>query len=200
MTQEEWNDWQKKQIEDPRWKEFRKRILRRDHYVCRICGKGLKEVECLHIHHLYYIVEEGKQKDYWSYPSDAVVTLCPECHTKEHDIVSSGVSDEIQNLKKCGITFSEIKSILTNYKESIRKVKEITSDDVSTIRICNVRWKTKLSKRAVNILENNAIYTLGDLLRYKDSGYLIEDMVGRKAYNAISRLMNEYGLYIKFGI
>ena len=200
MTQEEWNNWQKKQLEDPRWKEFRRRILRRDHYVCRICGKGLKEVGSLHVHHLYYLTEDGQQKDYWSYPSNAVVTLCPECHAKEHDIISSGVSDEIQSLKKCGVMFAEIKTVLANYKETVCKVKDINSSDVSVIGICNVRWKTKISKRAVNILEKNAIFTLGDLMVFKDSGYLLEDMVGRKAYNAIIRLMNEYGLYIKFGI
>lgn len=200
MTQKEWCIWRDSQLKDSRWKVFRNRILRRDRYSCRVCGKKAKEVGVLHVHHLYYICDDGEPRAYWCYPDNAVVTLCPECHTKEHDINSSGLYDEIQNLKRCGITFSEIIKVLSDYKETVIKANEEASGHELHLEICKVAWKARLSKRAVNILSKNGINTLFDLNKYKDNGYLIKEMIGPKAYNSACKLMNEYGLYIKFGI
>lgn len=64
-----------------------------------------KTIECydhaifLHIHHKFYVIENGKMIPPWHYKSDDLMTLCSECHTKLHkdEIVTvfERVNDEL---------------------------------------------------------------------------------------------------------
>ncbi len=66
-----------KLLKHPLWKKKREMILERDKFKCTECGA----TEDLHIHHLYYY----KTKiDPWTYPDDALVTLCQLCHGSWH--------------------------------------------------------------------------------------------------------------------
>lgn len=58
------------------WKDRRKKILKLDNNTCIGCNS----TKNLCIHHLYY---EGGKKP-WNYPNKCLVTLCNECHYKEH--------------------------------------------------------------------------------------------------------------------
>lgn len=74
MTSEEY----KKALLDPRWIKLRAEIVKRDKYTCRKC----KKTNCLlHVHHKYYL----KDKMPWEVPTRWLISLCEECHTKEHE-------------------------------------------------------------------------------------------------------------------
>jgi len=69
---------------DPRWREKRKRILKRDNYKCQICHSK----ENLEIHHRLYLFSRRKQRMHfpWEYPDRLLVTLCESCHQKGHKV------------------------------------------------------------------------------------------------------------------
>lgn len=64
-------------LKDPRWDKKRKQILRRDGCQCRKCH--IQNVP-IHVHHIYYI---GTRKP-WEAPDQYLISLCKECHDKEH--------------------------------------------------------------------------------------------------------------------
>mgnify|MGYP006276793303 CR=1 FL=1 len=60
----------------PEWDSKRKKILKRDGFKCRECGRSNVE---LHVHHLKY-----GEKTAWDVPDDWLITLCDEHHKQEH--------------------------------------------------------------------------------------------------------------------
>lgn len=68
--------WEK--LKDPRWQRKRLEIMQRDDFACSIC---YTDSETLNVHHQWY--ERGL--DPWEYDDCALVTLCAECHKREHD-------------------------------------------------------------------------------------------------------------------
>ena len=63
-----------------KWKELRKKILKRDNYQCVICGAKHSSKNKLVVHHIYPIS---------SFPEFAIeewnlVTVCEKCHKKLH--------------------------------------------------------------------------------------------------------------------
>lgn len=62
---------------DPRWQKLRLQILERDGWACRIC---FSDSLTLHVHHAIY--SDGEP---WGVPASWLVTLCFECHEKEHE-------------------------------------------------------------------------------------------------------------------
>lgn len=52
------------------------RVLVRDQYQCRNCGKG--GINQLHVHHVVYRSQGGKDTE------DNLVTLCQNCHVRVH--------------------------------------------------------------------------------------------------------------------
>ena len=70
-------------LDTTQWKAKRKEILERDNYTCQHCGKN----NCaLQVHHKYYNkYPDNSKPPPWDYPNDALITLCDECHTKEHE-------------------------------------------------------------------------------------------------------------------
>ena len=67
-------------LKDWRWKERRTEILERDDYTCQRCYASRWDDVLLNVHHKYYI--EGCMP--WEYPDDALITLCEDCHKREH--------------------------------------------------------------------------------------------------------------------
>lgn len=66
----------KEQLTDSRWLQKKTEILVRDNYTCQKCGAQSH----LNVHHLSY--EKGKLA--WEYPNEQLITLCEQCHAKEH--------------------------------------------------------------------------------------------------------------------
>jgi len=67
----------KEQYLHPNWQKMRLHIFKRDNYKCIDCGSIDKT---LHAHHLKY----AKDKFIWECPIWYLVTLCEDCHSKEH--------------------------------------------------------------------------------------------------------------------
>lgn len=67
----------KEQMNDPRWVERSREIMKRDNFTCQLCGKSHTK---LNVHHIRYI----KGKDYWDYPDELLMTVCETCHQKIH--------------------------------------------------------------------------------------------------------------------
>lgn len=66
----------RKMLNDVRWSQRRREIMRRDGFRCRRCGaKGR-----LNVHHRHYVY--GRQP--WQYPDSNLVTLCERCHRRVH--------------------------------------------------------------------------------------------------------------------
>jgi len=61
----------------PNWQMMRLHVFQRDNYTCVDCGSIDKT---LHAHHLKYI----RDKYVWEVPHWYIVTLCEDCHSKEH--------------------------------------------------------------------------------------------------------------------
>lgn len=57
----------------PAWAEQRRRVLQRDGYRCRWCGRAGREA-----HHLYYAVPLVAT------PDEGITTLCEPCHLRAH--------------------------------------------------------------------------------------------------------------------
>lgn len=66
----------KEQLADSRWLQKKAEILIRDNYTCQKCGAKSH----LNVHHLSY--DKGKLA--WEYPNEKLVTLCEQCHAREH--------------------------------------------------------------------------------------------------------------------
>ncbi len=67
---------------DPRWRDKRLEILKRDNGICQYCGK---QEHSMHVHHKYYMkYPDGKKLPPWNYPDDALITLCEHCHKWWH--------------------------------------------------------------------------------------------------------------------
>ena len=64
-------------LNDPRWSEKRKIILRRDDYTCKVCGNKAEVV-----HHIRYW--NGSDKKAWLSPNECLVSLCEGCHKLFH--------------------------------------------------------------------------------------------------------------------
>lgn len=67
----------KEQYLHPNWQKMRLYVLKRDNFTCVECGDKTKT---LHAHHLKYLY--GKYV--WQVPHYYIVTLCENCHSREH--------------------------------------------------------------------------------------------------------------------
>ena len=125
----------KEQIKDPRWQRRRLEIMQRDDFKCQICGGGDKT---LNVHHLYY----DKNKDYWDYTDEGLITLCEDCHEKEHGEYKDGLNDVIEEMREFGITnyellwFLKVVSVMpSNFFNKIIDDKNPTQLDKNLIRL-----------------------------------------------------------------
>lgn len=68
------------QLKTSAWLRKKFEIMARDNFVCSKCLKDNFESQ-LEVHHITY--KRGKMA--WEYPDYFLVTLCRDCHQKEHD-------------------------------------------------------------------------------------------------------------------
>jgi hypothetical protein len=98
-------------LKDPRWQKKRLKILERDGWSCRHCGKSIHQ---LHVHHLVY----GKNCDPWDYHDSILVSLCGDCHEhfeKLRESVLAWLGMDLHKLNivlirlhKCGLERADI--------------------------------------------------------------------------------------------
>jgi hypothetical protein len=70
-------------LKNPSWQKKRLEIFSRDGFACQFC---FDTENTLHVHHLKY-----KGVNPWDTPDKYLLTICEECHKKEHaeqDIVA----------------------------------------------------------------------------------------------------------------
>lgn len=79
----------KDQLKTSAWLRKKYDVMSRDNFVCAECLCDNSESR-LEVHHIGYI----KRKKAWEYPDFMLVTLCRECHQREHD------NDNISKPKK----------------------------------------------------------------------------------------------------
>lgn len=111
-------------LKDARWQKKRLEIMQRDNFTCAYCGKGLESGVTLNVHHIYYV----KNNKPWEYPNDSLITLCAECHERQHK------GKPINNLKGRGIFFRDLLKI-DNITETDKIVLSFiaSSKDVSKL-------------------------------------------------------------------
>lgn len=64
-------------LRDPRWQKVRLEIMERDNWACQEC---FDTTTTLNVHHLIY--EKGVEP--WQYADIYLITLCENCHQKNH--------------------------------------------------------------------------------------------------------------------
>jgi hypothetical protein len=74
-------------LKDPRWQRKRLEIFERDNWTCLKCGDI---TSTLHIHHKVYF----KGVDPWEYDGKHLETLCENCHSAEHGLISQAQEPE----------------------------------------------------------------------------------------------------------
>lgn len=100
------------------WINKRLKIFRRDNFKCQKCG-STKNIQA---HHKKYI--KGKMP--WEVPDNYLITLCSNCHNKEHENKNISEFLECKNKKNKKATSKKEKE--TN---SISKIyKELSKSDL----------------------------------------------------------------------
>ena len=119
-------------LKDPRWQKKRLEVLKRDQWMCGICGDTEKT---LHVHHKSY-VSGGNP---WDSPMEKLATLCDDCHTMEKDakqeflaLADALTSDRclmwLQLYKMLTAVVDMRYSFLVPFHEYIAKLKEIDEE------------------------------------------------------------------------
>lgn len=76
------------------WEKQRARVLERDRHTCQICGR---KNGAMNVHHICYEHPLESIDDCW------LVTLCPACHKRVHDVqaaMKEYAEQEMPRLKK----------------------------------------------------------------------------------------------------
>ncbi|MGE4518930.1 MAG: DnaB-like helicase C-terminal domain-containing protein [Desulfobacteraceae bacterium] len=83
-------------LKNPKWQKKRLEIMERDEWKCKICQDSENE---LVVHHKRYL----KDLEPWEYDKNDLITLCVNCHEKEHSVldsflVSRGIDEFVTNI------------------------------------------------------------------------------------------------------
>lgn len=97
-------------LKNPRWQKLRLKILERDGWACQGC---FDTESMLSVHHLYY----EKNKEPWDYPTEALLTLCSECHDKEKNYRKRVEQKLLFALKKQGFLSESVVEIALGFNK-----------------------------------------------------------------------------------
>ena len=103
----------KEELKSPEWQRKSCNHKYLDNYICQICGQKDKVV---HVHHHFYI--EGRH--IWEYPDETLVTLCEDCHAKEHSFDNKMIIEAIDNARKVGVMGLEIVKAINKLAQPLR--------------------------------------------------------------------------------
>lgn len=92
-------------LKDPRWQKKRLKIMERDNWTCRGCGRDDNQLQ---VHHLRYSNEP------WEIGDDDLITFCHECHESAEASISSIKDGLVKTQRISGVTgLDEIDRIIT---------------------------------------------------------------------------------------
>jgi 5-methylcytosine-specific restriction endonuclease McrA len=102
-----------------KWKRKRQKILKRDNYVCTVCGtkKGLQ------VHHTFYYKNAVNP---WQYPNESLLTICKDCHKTWHEY------NEIEYKDNPIIGKKNKKKIINPERIKKKKVERISLAQIQT--------------------------------------------------------------------
>lgn len=63
-----------------KWAATRERILRRDHYQCRLCRRYGRNREAQEVHH----IKPVEIRPDLAFTPENLISLCHACHNKQH--------------------------------------------------------------------------------------------------------------------
>ena len=79
-----------------KWRTKRKKILKRDGYMCQVCKRFGKRLDATTVHHIY---PAEKYPEYvwhdWN-----LISLCGKCHDKMHDRTNDTLTKDGEQLKR----------------------------------------------------------------------------------------------------
>lgn len=103
----------KEELNSPEWQRKSCNHKYLDNFTCQICGRKDKVV---HVHHHFYI--EGRHL--WEYPDETLVTLCEDCHAKEHNFDNNMMIEAIENARKVGVMGLEIVKAINRLAQPLK--------------------------------------------------------------------------------
>ena len=94
-------------LKRPEWQKKRLKILDRDNWECRFCDNKPKS---LHIHHTKYSKGEP-----WEIEDQYLITLCEDCHNKEHSIRQLNEKLLIRTIREKGFSADQVQAIARGF-------------------------------------------------------------------------------------
>lgn len=79
-----------------KWKAKRKKILRRDGYMCQYCRRFGKRVDAVTVHHIY----PAEKYPQYIWCDWNLISLCGQCHDKMHDRTNNMLTVDGDLLKR----------------------------------------------------------------------------------------------------
>lgn len=79
-----------------RWRKLRKKILKRDKYMCQISKRYGKRVDAVTVHHIY----PRSHYPQWQWCSWNLISVSKEAHNRLHDRLTDELTAEGEALKK----------------------------------------------------------------------------------------------------
>lgn len=73
------------------WEKVRQYVIRRDKYLCQKCGSPAEEV-----HHKIHLSPENINDPEIALSPDNLVSLCRDCHFREHSNKRTAVAEEYE--------------------------------------------------------------------------------------------------------
>jgi len=86
-------DWQKRFYLSRAWRAARAYVLQRDAGVCRICGEHIFFAPV--VHHTTELTQANVSDPAVSLDPDVLVTVCIDCHNREHERLGYAAKDII---------------------------------------------------------------------------------------------------------
>lgn len=93
------------QLKSPEWQKKRLEIMNFDGFRCQMCGCNDRT---LHVHHLVY----DNDCKIHEYGFTGLITLCEDCHNKEHGEHKKHFDETLEMLKRKGFTWKELYILL----------------------------------------------------------------------------------------
>ena len=132
---------------------LREAVFTRDHYKCRICGKGVEDGVILHAHHIRYRSDGGTDR------VNNLLTVCSKCHTPKNHRPGG----KLYGLKPLTGTFKDATFMNIVRWEVINMIREHHPE----VEVRNTYGAyTKAKRRELGQLKKthaNDAYAMGDL-------------------------------------
>lgn len=136
------------------WQRKSGHIKERDNYTCRLCGCSDKYV---HVYHRFYDYD----RYYWEYPDDVLVTLCEDCHNKEHktefEVMMDMIKEAVQNALHGGVMYLEIIKSINSMAETYKPYLPAHGKEGI--------FKSKINNKAGKPIVNNLPQSINDRKR-----------------------------------